>query len=153
MKQFWLMKSEPEAFSLEDLKAQGAKGEHWDGVRNYQARNHMQNMQQGDLVIYYHSSCKPAGAVGVAKVIKEAYPDFTAFDHTERYYDAKSDPENPRWFMVDINYTKTLKNMVTLKDIKANPLLSDMQLVTHARLSVSQMNEDHFNEILAMSTL
>ncbi|BCE03650.1 EVE domain-containing protein [Marinicellulosiphila megalodicopiae] len=153
MKQFWLMKSEPDAFSFDDLQAKGKQGEPWDGVRNYQARNHMQNMKKNDLVLFYHSSTKPAGVVGIAKVIKESYPDFTALEPESKYFDPKSDPENPRWFMVDIVFQKHIKRLVTLKEIKANPALSEMQLVTHSRLSINQVTEQQWDEIIKMSEL
>ena len=105
--QYWLMKSEPDVFGIDDLAKQPKKTEHWDGVRNYQARNMMRDeMKKGDLVFFYHSNCKEPGIVGLAEVVKEGYPDFTAFDPKAKYYDAKSDPNKPRWYMVDIKLVK-----------------------------------------------
>ena len=147
----WLMKSEPDAFSIEDLAARTGKREHWDGVRNYQARNFMREMKKGDKVLFYHSSCTEPGVVGVAKVVKEAYPDFTAFDPESKYFDPKSSPEKPRWFMVDIQFQKKLKRTIALAELKQNPLLEGMQLLRKGnRLSVMPVAESEFDTILAM---
>lgn len=147
----WLMKSEPEAFSIDDLAARPGKREHWDGVRNYQARNFMREMKKGDKVLFYHSSCPEPGVVGVAKVVKEAYPDFTAFDPESKYFDPKSSPDKPRWFMVDIQFQKKLKRTIALAELKQNPLLEGMQLLRKGnRLSVMPVAEWEFDTILAM---
>lgn len=147
----WLMKSEPEAFSIDDLAARPGKREHWDGVRNYQARNFMREMKKGDKVLFYHSSCPEPGVVGVAKVVKEAYPDFTAFDPESKYFDPKSSPDKPRWFMVDIQFQKKLKRTIALAELKQNPLLEGMQLLRKGnRLSVMPVAESEFDAILAM---
>lgn len=147
----WLMKSEPDAFSIEDLAARTGKREHWDGVRNYQARNFMREMKKGDKVLFYHSSCTEPGVVGVAKVVKEAYPDFTAFDPESKYFDPKSSPDKPRWFMVDIQFQKKLKRTIALAELKQNPLLEGMQLLRKGnRLSVMPVAESEFDTILAM---
>lgn len=147
----WLMKSEPDAFSIDDLAARPGKREHWDGVRNYQARNFMREMKKGDKVLFYHSSCPEPGVVGVAKVVKEAYPDFTAFDPESKYFDPKSSPDKPRWFMVDIQFQKKLKRTITLAELKQNPLLEGMQLLRKGnRLSVMPVAESEFDTILAM---
>ena len=104
---YWLMKSEPDVFGIDHLKAMPNKTEHWDGVRNYQARNMMRDdMKKGDLVFFYHSNCKVPGIVGIAEVVKEGYVDFTAFDPDTKYYDPKSDPQNPPCHMVDTNYKR-----------------------------------------------
>lgn len=142
------MKSEPDAFSLSDLKKMDT--EHWDGIRNYQARNNMQEMKVGDGILFYHSNAKPNAVVGTAVVVKESYEDFTAFDAKQKYYDPKSDPENPKWFMVDIQYKTTLSTPVTLKEIKANPALSNMALVKNSRLSVSPVSKQEWQEVLSM---
>ena len=103
----WLMKSEPEAFSSDDLAAQPRKTAHWDGIRNDQARNFMRDdMKKGDLAFFYHSNCDEPGIVGVMEVVSEAYPDHTAFDPGSKYFDPKSDPENPSWMMVDMRYRR-----------------------------------------------
>lgn len=147
----WLMKSEPDAFSIDDLAARTGKREHWDGVRNYQARNFMREMKKGDKVLFYHSSCPEPGVVGVAKVVKEAYPDFTAFDPESKYFDPKSSPDKPRWFMVDIQFQKKLKRTIALAELKQNPLLEGMQLLRKGnRLSVMPVAESEFDTILAM---
>ena len=147
----WLMKSEPDAFSIDDLAARPGKREHWDGVRNYQARNFMREMKKGDKVLFYHSSCTEPGVVGVAKVVKEAYPDFTAFDPESKYFDPKSSPDKPRWFMVDIQFQKKLKRTIALAELKQNPLLEGMQLLRKGnRLSVMPVAESEFDTILAM---
>jgi predicted RNA-binding protein with PUA-like domain len=145
------MKSEPDAFSIDDLAARPGKREHWDGVRNYQARNFMREMKKGDKVLFYHSSCPEPGVVGVAKVVKEAYPDFTAFDPESKYFDPKSSPDKPRWFMVDIQFQKKLKRTIALAELKQNPLLEGMQLLRKGnRLSVMPVAESEFDAILAM---
>jgi len=116
---YWLMKSEPDVFGIEHLKKCPAKTEPWDGVRNYQARNMMRDdMKKGDLVFFYHSNCKQPGIVGIMKVVREGYPDHTAFDAKEKYFDPKSDPDNPRWYMVDVRYVRMLKRVITLSELK-----------------------------------
>lgn len=149
---YWLMKSEPDSFSIDDLAARPGKREHWDGVRNYQARNFMRDaMKKGDQVLFYHSSCAEPGVVGVAKVVKEAYPDSTAFDPESKYFDPKSDPDNPRWFMVDIQLVRKFKRVVTLAELKENPQFEGMRLLARGnRLSVMPVAKDHFDLIVAM---
>ena len=153
VKKYWLVKSEPSCFSIDDLAKAKNKTTHWDGVRNYQARNFMRDeMKIGDLVIYYHSNTEPPSAVGLCKVVKEAYPDFTAFDENEDHYDPKSDPQNPRWFMVDIKLIKKFDNPVSLAEIKENPKLQEMRLVQRGnRLSVMPIKKSELNEIIKMS--
>lgn len=114
---FWLMKSEPEEFGIEDLKR--VRTEPWDGVRNYQARNMMRDeMKKGDKVFFYHSNCDEPGVYGVMRIKREAYPDHTAFDPDDKHYDPKSDPDNPRWFMVDVGYVRKFKQPVTLRTMR-----------------------------------
>ncbi|WP_455220051.1 EVE domain-containing protein [Kaarinaea lacus] len=148
---YWLMKSEPDVFGIDDLKSAPRKTEHWDGVRNYQARNMMRDeMKKGDQVFFYHSNCKEPGIVGIARVVKEGYPDFTAFDSQEKYYDAKSDPDNPRWFMVDVQFVRKFKRTITLEELKKLPKLKDMPLVRRGnRLSIMPVTEKQWNAILA----
>lgn len=148
---YWLMKSEPDAFSIDDLRAMPNKTEHWDGIRNYQARNMMRDdMKKGDLVFFYHSNAKIIGIVGIAKVVKEAYPDFTAFEPGTRYFDPKSDPDKPRWFMVDIKFVRKLKRTITLGELKNySSVLDDMPLLRKGnRLSIMPVSESHWNFIL-----
>lgn len=148
----WLMKSEPDAFSIDDLHDMPKQTEHWDGVRNYQARNMMRDdMKLGDLVFFYHSNCKEPGIVGIAKVVKTAYPDFTAWDPTSKYYDPKSTPDNPRWFMVDIQFVRKLSRTITLNELKARPDIDDMPLVRRGnRLSIMPVTEPQWNIVLSM---
>lgn len=144
------MKSEPDAFSIDDLKSVGT--EPWDGVRNYQARNMMRDdMQSGDRVFFYHSSCKEPGVVGLMTVSREGYPDYTAWDPESKYCDPKSTAANPRWFMVDVAYERHLGRTIPLAELKANPLLENMPLVKKgSRLSIMELTEDEFEAILEM---
>lgn len=153
-RKYWLMKSEPEAFSFEDLKNCPKKTEHWDGIRNYQARNLMRDdMQKGDHVLFYHSNAgAETGVVGLAEIVsKEAYPDHTAWDKKSKYYDEKSTPENPRWLMVDVKYKKAFKNLVSLKELKAQKSLADMRVVQRGqRLSIQPVEKKHFDRVCKM---
>ncbi len=150
---YWLIKSEPDDFSIDDLKNAPGKTTHWDGVRNYQARNFMRDgMSQGDLVFYYHSNCKEPGIVGIAEIVSSAYPDHTAFDSNEKHFDPKSDPENPRWLMVDVRYKRKTKRLISLSEIKQNPeQLEGFVLIRRGnRLSVMPVAKEHWDFILAM---
>lgn len=147
---YWLMKSEPEAFSIQDLQEMPEQTEHWDGVRNYQARNMMRDdMKVGDQVFFYHSNCKEPGIVGMMEVVKEGYPDFTAFDPQSKYFDPKSDPEKPRWFMVDIKFIREFKRTITLTELKQYDELAGMQLLRRGnRLSITPVTEEQWSFIL-----
>jgi predicted RNA-binding protein with PUA-like domain len=147
----WLIKSEPDAFSIDDLEKCPGGTDHWDGIRNYQARNFMRDdMKVGDRVLFYHSNCKPPGVVGIAEVASEAYPDHTAFDPNEKYFDAKSDPDNPRWLMVDIRFVRKLDRMITLEEIKSHAeQLEGLPLIRRGnRLSVMPVSGEHWDFIL-----
>lgn len=150
---YWLLKSEPTAFSIDDLKASPKQTTHWDGVRNYQARNFMRDqMELGDRGFFYHSNCKAIGIVGTVKVVRTAYVDFTAFDPNDHHFDAKSDPENPRWFMVDVQLDKQFKKLVSLEELKQNPLLKDMMILRKGnRLSITPVTEKEWHAIIEMS--
>jgi len=150
--QYWLMKSEPNVFGIDDLRQAPKKTEHWDGVRNYQARNMMRdNMKKGDRVLFYHSNCDLPGVVGLAEVVKEAYPDFTAWDVNSKYYDVKSSPENPRWVMVDIRFKTKFKRTVSLAEMREQSGLQDMPLVRKGnRLSIMPVTKKQWEIILAM---
>ena len=150
---YWLFKSEPDAFSIDDLKAMKGRRDHWDGIRNYQARNLMRDeMKKGDLGYFYHSSCKVRGVVGVVEVVKEAYPDHTARNPKEKYYDPKSSEENPRWFMVDVKFKQKFKEIVTLESLRQINALSDMVLLRKgSRLSIQPVSKKEWNAILKMS--
>jgi predicted RNA-binding protein with PUA-like domain len=150
---YWLIKSEPDAFSIDDLKNAPGKKDHWDGIRNYQARNFIRDdMQMGDLAFFYHSSCKPPGIVGVSEIVSEAYPDHTAFDPNEKYYDAGSDPENPRWMMVDVKYRRKTKRMISLEEIKQQAdKLEGFPLIRRGnRLSIMPVSKEHWDFILSL---
>lgn len=146
---YWLMKSEPDVFSIDDLFDTPNQSEAWDGVRNYQARNMMRDeMQLGDLVFFYHSSCKPPGIVGIAEISKTAYPDHTAWDPGSPYYDPKSSPENPRWFMVDVKFYKKYPRMITLEELKQQPELNEMPLLKRgSRLSIMPVTQHQWEII------
>jgi predicted RNA-binding protein with PUA-like domain len=150
---YWLMKSEPDVFGIEHLKACPDKTDGWDGVRNYQARNMMRDqMKKGDLVFFYHSNCKVPGIVGIMKIAKESYVDDTAFDPKQKYYDPKSSPENPRWFRVDVTYQKTFKRTIPLSELRENPLLENMALLRKGnRLSIMPVSADEWQAILDMA--
>lgn len=150
-KSYWLVKSEPSAFSIDDLKACPKGISTWDGVRNYQARNIMRDeCRKGDGVLFYHSRIKAPAVVGVAAVVRESYPDHTQFAKESPYYDPKASQEKPRWFMVDVQYKRHLASPVTLNQIKSSPELSDMVLVTRGRLSVQPVTREEWDCILKM---
>ncbi|AUD79856.1 EVE domain-containing protein [Kangiella profundi] len=149
---YWLMKSEPDVFGIEHLKALPNKTDHWDGVRNYQARNMMRDeMKKGDKVFFYHSNCKPPAIVGIMEVVKEGYVDHTAFDPDQKYYDPKSNPDNPRWYMVDVKHVRDLKREIPLDELKQYPELADMKLVQKGnRLSIMPVTKDEWDFILSI---
>ena len=152
-KQYWLMKSEPNTFSIEHLKSMPKQTEHWDGVRNYQARNYMRDdMAPGDEIFFYHSNCECPGIVGIATVASTAYPDHTAFDPNSQYFDPKSSADNPRWYMVDVKYKKKFKHTITLAELKLHPKLQDLPLVRKGnRLSIMPISKSHWDIILKIS--
>lgn len=150
---YWLFKSEPSEFSLSDLVAEPKKTAGWDGVRNYQSRNFMRDgMQRGDLGFFYHSNAKPTGIVGIVEVVsRAAYPDETAFDPTDKHYDPKSDPDDPRWWQVDVRYKRKLKRVITLAELKEQSALADFQLVKRGnRLSILPVTPEHWDYILGL---
>ena len=150
-KSFWLMKSEPDTYSIDDLERDGRT--HWDGVRNYKARNNMRAMEVGDEVLFYHSSASPPGVAGIARVCRKAYPDPAQFDRKSDYYDAKSTREDPRWDMVDVEFVAKAKQLVGLPEIKAEKALADMQLVRYGRLSVQSVTKAEFERVKKMAGL
>lgn len=135
-RQYWLVKTEPTTFSFDDLFASPKRTSHWDGVRNYAARNHLRAMKTGDLVLVYHSSVVPSAIVGVAEVVREAYPDPTALDPKDPHFDPKSKADDPTWVMVDLRAIEPLKRPVTLEEVKKTKGLDKMALVRLGRLSV-----------------
>lgn len=151
-KKCWLVKSEPSCYSIDDLEKSKNKTTYWDGVRNYQARNFMRDdMKKGDYVLFYHSNADPNAVVGFCEVVKEGYPDFTAFDPENDHYDPKSKEDTPSWIMVDIKLVKKFKNQVSLAEIKENSKLQEMRLVQRGnRLSVMPVAKKEFDVILKM---
>ena len=147
------MKSEPDAFGIEELKRCRNKTEPWDGIRNYQARNFMRDeMKKGDLAFFYHSNCKQPGIVGIVKIVREAYPDPTQFDPDSKYHDPKSDPDDPRWLMVDVQHVRDLERTVTLREMKAEAdSFGDFQLLKKGnRLSIMPVDEEQWNRVLEL---
>lgn len=148
---FWLMKSEPEVFSIDDLANRPNQIEPWEGVRNYQARNFMREMVQGDLAFFYHSNCKEAGIVGVMQIAKTAYIDDSAFDENSPYFDPKSTLENPRWWRVDVGLVKKFSRTITLQELKTKPELADFQLVQRGnRLSILPVSQVQWDFIQSL---
>lgn len=147
---YWLMKSEPDDYSIDDLERDGV--EMWDGIRNYQARNTMRDdMKVGDEVFFYHSSCKIPGIVGIARVASEPYPDPTQFDTKSKYYDPKSNKADPRWCLVDIEFVRKTSRNITLTEIKAQKSLADMVLTRKGnRLSIMPVSKAHWKKILSL---
>jgi predicted RNA-binding protein with PUA-like domain len=147
--QYWLMKSEPDVYSIDDLAKQ-RRGT-WEGVRNYQARNHMRAMRLGDLALFYHSNATPPGVAGVLKIVRLAYPDDTQFDPKSEYHDPKSPRDAPRWDRVDVGYVKKLARFVPLDELKADPALADMLVIRRGmRLSVQPVAQADFEHVLAL---
>ena len=145
------MKSEPAVFSFDDLKARPGSTDHWDGVRNYQARNYMRQMKTGDLILFYHSNCETPGVMGIAEVIREAYPDHTALDPASRYYDPKSKPDDPRWFMVDVKWKEAFPRMVTLSEMRSTPQLAGLKLLQKGqRLSVMPVTKEELEKVRSL---
>lgn len=144
---YWLMKSEPDVFSIDDLKKKKKSG--WDGVRNYQARNYMRDdMKLGDLVLFYHSSCEIPGVAGLAKVSKTSHPDPSQFDSKSEYYDPKATKEAPRWFMVEVEFVEKFPQVITLATLKDTKGLDKMPLVQKgSRLSINPVSASEFKII------
>jgi predicted RNA-binding protein with PUA-like domain len=149
---YWLMKSEPDAFSIDDLARRGR--EHWDGVRSFQARNNMRAMKVGDRAFFYHSSTHPPGVAGISEIVREAYPDHTAWDPSSKYFDPSSNPEKPRWYMVDVAFVEKFPRLVTLEELKRTPGLEDMPVTQRGmRLSVQPVSETHWQIVVDMAGL
>lgn len=152
--QYWLMKSEPSEFSIDDLAASPGKTAHWDGVRNYQARNMLRDqMKCGDFAFFYHSNCKQPGIVGIVKITREGYPDHTAFDPTDPHFDPKSTPDHPRWYMVDVTLHRKLNHPILLQQLKehADGKLRGLQPIRRGnRLSVMPVSKAHWQFVLGL---
>lgn len=148
--QYWLMKSEPETYGIDDLARDRRTS--WEGVRNYQARNFMREMKIGDQVLFYHSSAEPPGVAGLARVSRDAHPDVAALDRRSPYFDAKATPENPIWWMVEIEFVERFPNVIPLSDLKANPALDGMLVLQRGqRLSVQPVDASHFRAVCSMA--
>jgi len=151
-RRYWLVKSEPEVFSFDDLMKAPKKTTGWDGIRNFAARNFLRDaMKRGDLVFFYHSMGKPQAIVGLCEVVREGYPDPTALDAKHPAYDSKSDPADPIWYAVDLRGVEALPRPVTLAEIKARPELAEMALVRIGRLSVTPVTAREWETVLAMA--
>lgn len=150
MPRHWLAKSEPGTYSIEDLERDGTTT--WEGVRNYQARNLMRDeVEIGDLVLFYHSSAKPTGVAGVGKVVRDAYPDSTCYDPDSPYYDPKSTKDAPRWVMVDVAFVERFEAVVSLATMKADPELEGMPVLAKGqRLSVMPVTKAHFDHVVKL---
>lgn len=150
---YWLFKSEPSVWGWDDQVAKGDAGEEWDGVRNYQARNFMRDeMQVGDEVFFYHSNATPPGIVGIARIASEAYPDPTQFDPDSKYFDPKSDPENPRWLLVDVAFVRKFDRILSLQELKDNAdKLPEFRLLARGnRLSIMPVEKRHWQTVLKL---
>ena len=152
-RKYWLFKSEPDVFSIDDLKKAPRQSTYWEGVRNYQARNLLRDdIQKGDLVLYYHSNAKPMGVAGVARVTKAGYPDPEQFDKKSKYYDEKSAKDDPRWYVVDVKFVTKFDDIVTLATMKETKALEDMMVTRRgARLSVQPVSGAHFKAVLKLA--
>jgi predicted RNA-binding protein with PUA-like domain len=147
---YWLMKSEPESYSIEDLERDVVT--HWNSVRNYQARNLMRDdMKPGDRVLFYHSSADPTGVAGIAEVARGGYPDATAQDPDDPYYDPKSTPDDPRWYMVDIRFVEKFRSVLPLQLMKQTPALDGMLVTGKSRLSVQPVEKKHFDTVVRLA--
>lgn len=152
---YWLMKSEPATFSIDDLAKARSRTTGWDGVRNFQARNYLRDdMKKGDLAFFYHSSCEVPGIVGIVKVVRAGYPDQTAFDASDDHYDADSRPDDPRWYAVDVQLQRKFERIVTLDELRshANGKLQDMIVLKRGnRLSITPVTKMQFEFIARLS--
>jgi predicted RNA-binding protein with PUA-like domain len=143
------MKSEPESFGIDDLER--VRVTSWEGVRNYQARNYLRSQRKGDRVLFYHSNCAEPGVVGIASVARTAYPDPTAFDPGSKYFDPRSDPADPRWFMTDLAFVRRLARVITLHELQGRPELDGLALLRRGnRLSVTPLSKAHYDIIVAL---
>jgi predicted RNA-binding protein with PUA-like domain len=153
---YWLLKSEPDSFGIEDLARAPRKTSAWDGVRNYQARNTLRDdMKKGDQAFFYHSSCDIPGIAGIVSIVKEGYPDTTAFKRSHHHYDAESDPKNPRWYMVDVHLERQFSSLVTLDELRAyvaGPLKGMVLLRKGSRLSVMPVTKSEWQFILGLAS-
>lgn len=149
---YWLLKSEPSTFSIDDLRARPAATEPWDGVRNYQARNHLRAMRVGDRAFFYHSSCAVPGIVGIVRIVRAAYPDPSALDPEDDHYDPRSTPATPRWSAVDVRHERTFRDPLPLATLRAQPALAGMTILRKGnRLSVTPVTSDEWHAIVELA--
>jgi len=150
---YWLLKTEPDCFSIQDLAKSPKQTTYWDGVRNYQARNFIRDgMKLGDRVLFYHSSCEPPGVAGVAVIVREAYPDFTAWDKKNEHYDSKASDANPIWQMVDVKLDEAFTDLVPISALRDVPALESMELLRKgSRLSVQRVTAAEFEAVLKIA--
>lgn len=150
---YWLFKSEPSVFSIQDLQSAPSNSTFWDGVRNYQARNFLRDeIKPGDGVLFYHSNAEPSGIAGIAEVTREGYPDHTAFDKKDPHYDPKSNPASPTWYMVDIRYTRSFTRILSLEELRTVAVLKDMVLLQKgSRLSIQPVTAKQWNAIIKLA--
>lgn len=150
-RRYWLFKTEPSCFSFEDLKNRPESTEHWDGVRNFQARNFLRDeIRVGDGVLFYHSNIKEPAIVGIAEVVSDGYPDWTALDPEGAHFDPRSSTGNPIWYMVDVRYVKAFARDVTLAELKLHTSLTGMELLRRSRLSVQPVSREQWEFILRL---
>jgi predicted RNA-binding protein with PUA-like domain len=147
---YWLMKSEPEVYSIDDLQRDGTT--FWNSIRNYQARNLLRDeIRAGDVVLFYHSNANPPGVAGIAEVVREGYPDHTAQDPDDEYHDPKASPEDPRWFMVDIRFVEKFDAVLPLDELKSRRTFEDMVVTGKSRLSVQPVSKKHFDAVVKLA--
>ena len=146
---YWLLKSEPDAYSIDTLAREGAA--QWDGVRNWTARNNLRAMREGELGFFYHSSCEPPGIAGVLRIVREAYPDASQFDPASTYFDPRSTVEKPRWYAPDVDFVEKLARFVPLSELRATAGLEGMELLRAVRLSVQHVTDEEWKIITALA--
>lgn len=152
-RRYWLMKTEPSVFSIDDLKTNHSSD--WEGVRNFQARNFMRDgMKIGDLALFYHSNANPSGVAGLCRIIEEAHPDYTAWDSKSPYYDPKASPENPIWAMVKVEFVEKFPHFIPLSELKRYPQIKGLRILEKgSRLSITPVDKAHFDFITALGRL
>lgn len=150
---YWLLKSEPDVFSIEDLRLSARRTTDWGGVRNYQARNFIRDqMRPGDKVLFYHSNAKPSGVAGLAEITSTAYPDVTAFDPQSPYHDADANPAEPTWYAIDVTWVQTFDTVLPLEQLKGDPKLEGMELLRKgSRLSVQTVSKAHYERVVKLA--
>jgi len=148
---YWLFKSEPDEYGIDNLAAEEGQTARWDGIRNYQARNNLRDkVRKGDLVLFYHSSCKRTGVAGSMKVVKAAYPDPAQFDPESRYYDPKSAPDSPRWYCVDVRLVERFRDVISTKSLKSNEATADLSIFSQGRLSIAPISHKQWAAVQEM---